>query len=80
MVMVDILLTCSDVEPLQFCLYINFLSWFLSIKHFFFIFFFFFLACFVVVVVFFIFDFFREKKERKKRNTPERDRIDPKSA
>ena len=79
MVMVDILLTCSDVEPLQFCLYINFLSWFPSIKRFFH-FLFLFLASFVVVVVFFIFDFFREKKERKKRNTPERDRVDPKSA
>ena len=57
MVMVDILLTCSDVEPLQFCLYINFLSWFPSIKRFFH-FLFLFLACFVVVVVFFHFRFF----------------------
>ena len=63
--MVDILLTCSDVELLQFCLYINFLSWFPSIKRFFH-FLFLFLACFVVAVFFFIFDFFREKKERKK--------------
>lgn len=80
MVMVDILLTCSDVEPLQFCLYINFLSWFPSIKRFF-SFSFSFFGLFCCCCCFFSFSiFFREKKERKKRNTPERDRIDPKSA
>ena len=65
MVMVDILLTCSDVEPLQFCLYINFLSWFPSIKRFFH-FLFLFLACFVVVVVFFSFSIFFVKRKKEK--------------
>lgn len=64
--MVDILLTCSDVKPLQFCLYINFLSWFPSIKRFFPFLFFFFWLVLLLLLFFFHFRFFSWKERKKK--------------
>ena len=64
--MVDILLTCSDVKPLQFCLYINFLSWFPSIKRFFPFLFFFFWLVLLSLLFFFHFRFFSWKERKKK--------------
>ena len=66
MVMVDILLTCSDVKPLQFCLYINFLSWFPSIKRFFPFLFFFFWLVLLLLLFFFSFSIFFVKRKKEK--------------